>query len=182
MISPWKYIESDLYRHTGKITFGLMVKNYLINPSFKYMFWLRLCKSSNIFLRGMARIVHKILSIRYQMQIPREVDIGFGLYLGHGTGIIINGSASIGNNCNLSPFLVIGSNKGKAATIGDNVYIGPHVSIVENVNIGSGVIIGAASVVLKNAPPNTIIVGNPGRVVKDNIENQYILKNIYIKK
>ena len=49
---------------------------------------------------------------------------------------MIHPNTVIGNNCNISQFLSIGSNNGTPAVIGDNVYIGPHVSIVENVKIG----------------------------------------------
>lgn len=60
-------------------------------------------------------------------------------------GVIVNSTANIGANCNLSPFTVIGSNQGQAATVGDCVYIGPHVSIVEDITIGDGSIIGAGA-------------------------------------
>lgn len=56
---------------------------------------------------------------------------------------MVNPTAVIGNNCNLSQFTTIGSNYDKAATIGDNVYIGPNVCILEDVHIGSQVTIGA---------------------------------------
>ena len=69
-----------------------------------------------------------------------------------GGPIIVNSSAKIGNNCNLSQFTTIGSNHGKAAQIGDNVYIGPGVCIVEDVVIGNNVTIGAGSVVTKDIP------------------------------
>lgn len=52
-------------------------------------------------------------------------------------------------------------------TIGDNVWIGEKVTILPNVTIGEGSIIGANTVVTKNCPPRSIVVGNPGRVVKE---------------
>ena len=103
------------------------------------------------------------LSSKYGIQIPPETKIGYGLFIGHGVGIVINGSAVIGNNVNLSQFLTIGSNHGKAATIGNNVYIGPSVCIVEDVNIGNNVIIGAGCVVTSNIPDNSTAVGVPNR-------------------
>ena len=44
-----------------------------------------------------------------------------------GRGISINGGSIIGNNCNISQFLTIGTNKNTPAIIGDNVYIGPNI-------------------------------------------------------
>ncbi|EEY52005.1 serine acetyltransferase [Vibrio cholerae CT 5369-93] len=69
---------------------------------------------------------------------------------------------------------MIGSNQGQAATVGDCVYIGPHVSIVEDVTIGDGSIIGAGSVVIRDVPRNSVVVGNPGRVLTTPSHQTYI--------
>jgi serine O-acetyltransferase len=118
--------------------------------------------------------MHKIYSIIYGLQIPINVEIGYGLYIGHGIGIIIHPTAVIGNNCNLSQFTTIGSNHGKAATIGNNVYIGPSVCIVEDINIGNNVTIGAGAVIIKDAPDNSTVVGVPGKVVSYENSGRYI--------
>ncbi|KQA25143.1 serine acetyltransferase [Vibrio metoecus] len=174
MSSPWALIKSDLYRHTGRISIGLIMKHLLLNAGFAYMFWFRLCRSRNMLVRTLARLMHRILSVRYQIQLPKETQVGPGLYLGHATGVIVNSTAKIGANCNLSPFTVIGSNKGQTATIGDYVYIGPHVSIVEDVKIGHGAVVGAGTVVIRDVSENAVVVGNPGRVIKTENNRAYI--------
>ncbi|HCT5078686.1 TPA: exopolysaccharide biosynthesis acetyltransferase VpsC [Vibrio cholerae] len=174
MSSPWELIKADLYRHTGQVSIGLVVKHLLLNAGFAYMFWFRLCRSKNVLIRTVARLMHRILSVRYQIQLPKETQVGPGLYLGHATGVIVNSTAKIGANCNLSPFTVIGSNQGQAATVGDCVYIGPHVSIVEDITIGDGSIIGAGSVVIRDVPPNSVVVGKPGRVLTRPSHQTYI--------
>ena len=68
--------------------------------------------------------MHKHYSVKYGLDIPRTTKIGYGLYIGHGLGAVINPLTIIGNNCNISQFLSIGSNHGTPAIIGDNVYIG----------------------------------------------------------
>lgn len=78
----------------------------------------------------------------------------------------INGTAKIGKNVSLSQFLTIGSNKGHAATIEDNVYIASHVCIVEDVTIGHDATIGAGAVVTKDIPPYAVAVGVPAKVIK----------------
>ncbi len=124
--------------------------------------------------------MHKHMTVKYGIQIPRNTKIGYGFYIGHGIGIVINGGTIIGNNVNISQFLSIGTNKNTPCVIGDNVYIGPHVSIVEDVYINSNSTIGAGAVVVKDVPEGATVAGNPAKVVsrKDNsgfIHNKYTL-------
>jgi serine O-acetyltransferase len=101
-----------------------------------------------------------------RIQISRKTKIGYGLYIGHNGPIVVNPKTMIGNNCNLSQFTTIGSNHGKAATIGDNTYIGPNCCIIEDLKIGNNVTIGAGSVVTKDIPDWCVAVGNPCRVLR----------------
>lgn len=96
------------------------------------------------------------------------------MYIGHGFGIVVNSSAIIGNNCNLSQLTTIGANDGKAAVIGDNVYIGPNVCLVENVHIGNNVTIGAGAVVTKDIPDNATAAGVPAKVLNYDNAARYI--------
>ena len=86
--------------------------------------------------------------------------------MGHGVGVVINKSAEIGSNVTISQFVTIGSLKGKAATIENNVYIGPSVCLIEDVIIGHDSIVGAGSVVTKNVPPYSMVAGVPARIIK----------------
>lgn len=111
------------------------------------------------------------------LDIPTSTQIGYGLYIGHGQSIVINKSARIGNNVNLSQFTTIGSNHEKAAFIADNVYIGPNVCIVEDAKINENTIIGAGSVVIKDIPSNTIAAGVPAKTIKNlEVDNYYVNK------
>ena len=179
----WKYIQSDYYRYTGKVLSPLQLFVKAVfgpNHCFRYSFWLRLSK-----LRGgigmISRQLHKHYSIKYGIQIPVSTKIGYGFYIGHGVGIVINGETTIGNNVNISQFLSIGTNKRTPATIGDNVYIGPNVCIVEDVQIGSNTTIGAGSVVIRDIPENSTAVGCPARVIGENKHPEYISRRWEIK-
>ena len=88
--------------------------------------------------------------------------------------IVVNPTAKLGDNCNLSQFVSIGSNKGKAAVIGDCVYIGPNVCIVENIKIGNNAAIGAGAVVVKDIDENTTVAGVPAKKISDNSSGEYI--------
>ena len=93
------------------------------------------------------------------------------MYIGHLLPIIINPTTIIGDNCNISQFVTIGSNKKHAASIGNDVYIGSSCCIVENVQIGNNVTIGAGSVVTKDIPDNATAVGNYAKVINYNKKN-----------
>jgi len=161
-----RLVHSDLHRYVGRETsISDLLKQLLLNRSFRYSFWLRMCGCRNTPLRWLSICIHRQLSNRYGIQIPRNVRIGHGLFIGHHMCIVVADSTTIGNNCNLSQFTTIGSNKGQAATIGDNVYIGPGVCIVENVTLGNNATIGAGSVVVKDVPQDSTVAGNPARVV-----------------
>lgn len=109
-----------------------------------------------------AKLKLRRLSRLYGIQI-NGTNIGPGFYIGHGVGVVINSRTIIGQNCNISQFVSIGTSHSTPATIGDNVFIGPHVSIVEDVHIGDNVKIGAGCVVTKDIPAFATAVGVPNR-------------------
>ena len=108
------------------------------------------------------------------LMISENMSLGYGLYLSHGFGVVVNPSAVIGNNCTLSQFTTVGAVEGKAAVIGDNVYIGPSVCLVENVKIGNNSIVGAGAVVVKDVKPNSIVAGVPAKYISDSSSKKYI--------
>lgn len=168
------YIRSDYYRYVGCRDSLLKIFIYsLKNHCFRFCFWLRLSSIKNP-VRPFARVMRAHLASRYGILISRKTQIGYGLYIGHGYGIVVNSSAIIGNNCNLSQFTTIGANDGPAAVIGDNVYIGPNVCLVENVHIGNNVTIGAGAVVTRDVPADATAVGAPAKVINYDTPARYI--------
>jgi len=168
-----QYVKSDLFRYYGKCDYITFVKAILRNRTFRFQYAFRMVQS-----RGISKYWGFFLWVlnrsRKLIQIPRITKVGYGLYIGHGGPIVVHPSTVIGNNVNLSQFTTIGSNHGKAATIGNNVYIGPNVCIVEDVIIGDNVTIGAGSVVTKNIPDNATAVGNYAKVINYNDPGRYV--------
>ena len=182
-------IYSDLYRYTGKYSILLLVNNLIWNPSFKYTFYMRLCKMlrQNKFLRFTLYIFAKGMlrrySIKYGIAIPTSINIGSGFYIAHIGGIYVNDSCSIGKNCNITTGVTLGqANRGVrkgAPIVGDNVYIGPGAKLVGKVKVGNNVAIGANCVVTKDIPDNAVVAGVPGRVLSYDGSVSYVNRTEY---
>lgn len=167
-------IKSDAYRIWGQII--PVWKIYLFSfyePTIRFLFWHRLTQYRgnhfNLFYYY-AKWRHRHYLFKYGLMIASSTKIGYGFYIGHPFGIIINHTAVIGNNVNISQFTTIGSNEGKAAVIGDNVYIGPNCCLVENVHIGANASIGAGAVVTKDIAANAVAVGVPAKEIDSTLK------------
>lgn len=172
-------IKSDLFRYAGTTTSKEFIKTYVKEAGFRFSMVFRLVNAGGGALKLLGVILWKLRN-HQQIQILRKTKIGYGLYISHGGPVVVNPSTVIGNNCNLSQFVTIGSNEGKAAVIGDNVYIGPNTCIVEDVCIGDNATIGAGSVVTKDIPSNATAAGNYAKVLNFNKPGRYI-QNIYLE-
>ncbi|MCQ2233289.1 MAG: hypothetical protein MJZ24_00945 [Paludibacteraceae bacterium] len=167
-------VKSDQYRNLGKIPSTLSIwKQMILHPCSNPLVWFRMCKHKGFFFR-ICRFFYKRSSIRYNLDIPIQTRVGYGFYIGHGMCIVINIDTIIGNNVNVSQFLNIGTNHSKPAVIADNVYVGPSVCIVEDVQIGSNSTIGAGAVVTKDIPENATCAGVPSKVLNFNMPGRYI--------
>lgn len=106
------------------------------------------------------------------IEIHPGATIGNGLFIDHGTGIVIGETAEVGDNVTLYQGVTLGGTgkeKGKRhPTIGDNVVVASGAKVLGSFSVGENSKIGAGSVVLKEVPPNSTVVGIPGQVVWHN--------------
>lgn len=159
--------KTDAYRLYGRIIKTSKVLSLVLhNRCLRFLFFLRMAQYRGAGYRIFVRICNHY-GDKYGLMIYPETKIGYGLYLGHGFNTLINTSAVLGNNINLSHGVSIEANKSKAAVIGDNVYIAPNVCTIENCHIGNCSTIGAGSVVTRDIPENKTAAGVPARVIGD---------------
>lgn len=106
------------------------------------------------------------------IEIHPGATIGKGLFIDHGHGVVIGETAIIGDNVTLYQGVTLGGTgkeKGKRhPTIKDNVMVSAGAKVLGSFTVGENSKIGAGSVVVNEVPPNSTVVGIPGRVVKRN--------------
>lgn len=116
-----------------------------------------------------ARYISEKAKRKTGIEIHPGAIIGKGLFIDHGTGVVIGETAIIGDNVTMFHGVTLGGTgkeKGKRhPTIGNNVFIGSGAKLLGNINIGDNVKIGANAVVLKDVPSNATVVGVPGKIV-----------------
>ncbi|MGN0297615.1 MAG: serine O-acetyltransferase EpsC [Lachnospiraceae bacterium] len=147
----------------------------LLYPCFWAIFWYRIahklyCKR-RFFL---ARWISQRAARKTGIEIHPGAKIGKGFFIDHGHGVIIGETSEVGDNVTLYQGVTLGGTGKETGkrhpTIGNNVMISAGAKILGSFTIGDNSKIGAGAVVLKPVPPNSTVVGVPGRIVKrDNV-------------
>lgn len=139
-------------------------------PSFKAI--LKYRKAHKLYQKGhfyRARKISQKTARKTGIEIHPGAQIGEGLFIDHGHGVVIGETAIIGNNVTLYQGVTLGGTgkeQGKRhPTLGDNIMVGAGAKVLGSVTIGDNCKIGAGSVVVKDVPDNCTVVGVPGRIV-----------------
>ena len=125
-------------------------------------------------MRFLARWVSKFARRRTGVEIHPAAKIGKRLVIDHGTGIVIGATAEIGDDCLLYQGVTLGGtgaqHEKRHPTLGNNVMVGCGAKVLGPFKVGDNARIAANAVVLSEVPPNSTVVGVPGRVVRLNGE------------
>ncbi len=117
-----------------------------------------------------------------QIDSPKRLELGSNVSINRSCTINAAGGVKIGDNTLIGPKVIIYSQNHrfdiegvlirkqgyilKEVIIGKNVWIAARATILPGVNIGDNSVIGSNTLVSKNIPPNSLVVGNPGRVIR----------------
>jgi serine O-acetyltransferase len=132
--------------------------------SHRFAHWLYVIKVPFIprFISHLSRFITGI-------EIHPGARIGCSVFIDHGMGVVIGETAIIGDYCLIYQGVTLGGTGKESGkrhpTLGDNVVVGAGAKVLGNLEVGSNVRIGAGSVVLRDVPPDSTVVGIPGRII-----------------
>lgn len=174
-------LKADTFRIFGRFNWLLVFKAMVLNHAFFVVATIRFCQFSQNqpfvwrkLLLLPARLLHLLASLISGIELPWQTTIKPGLALTHGRGIVVNVNACIGQNVTMFHGVTLGqrdsiatdgTRKTRYPVIEDEVWIGPYAIIV-GATIGRGSRIAGGSYVSEDIPPNCVVLGNPGRIVK----------------
>ena len=132
------------------------------------------------------RTFYKMLKRRYRFkygfEISANAQIGEGFYLSDHCGPVVIGPVKIGKYCNICHCVTIGRayKDGKIGrpTIDDYVWIGTGSVLVGNISIGKNVLIAPNTFVNFNVPDNSLVIGNPAKIIQRDNPTKYYINNI----
>ena len=117
----------------------------------------------------LARVVSQVSRFFTGIEIHPGAKIGRRFFIDHGMGVVIGETCEIGNDVTIFQGVTLGGTgkqRGKRhPTLHDNVLVATGAKVLGSITIGENSKVGAGSVVLKNVPPNSTVVGIPGTVV-----------------
>ncbi|MEL6927416.1 MAG: serine O-acetyltransferase [Cyanobacteria bacterium J06600_6] len=115
------------------------------------------------------RLISHLARFFTGIEIHPGAQIGQGVFIDHGMGVVIGETAIVGDRCLIYQGVTLGGTGKETGkrhpTLGENVVIGGGAKVLGNILIGNNVRIGAGSVVLRDVPSNCTVVGIPGRVI-----------------
>ena len=96
--------------------------------------------------------------------LPLVCEVGGGLLIRHGQGIVISKRARIGENCEIYQGVTLGEKNGAAPQVGDDVFIGANAVLLGGIRVGDGARIGALTIVLDDVPAGGIATGTAAQI------------------
>lgn len=182
-MSPWQALKGDTHRQYGRFSWGCLLKGALGRRTFRPIVTMRLCqtiaasRSWARFTLPLFKAFHRVACQMAAMDLPWGMQVGAGLALTHGWGLVVTPGAQLGNNVTLFHGVTLGrrdriARDGTRSTdypvLEDEVWVGPHAIIVGGITIGRGSRIAGGAFVTESIPPYSVVSGNPASIIKSN--------------
>lgn len=176
-----RHLIADTHRVFGRFSWALVLRGAALQPTFRVVATLRLCQAAARLPPGVraltllpARLLHRLASRAAAVELPWRTQVGPGLVLTHGRGIVISEGSTIGSNVTLFHGVTLGrqdllgssgARVSRYPVLEDDVWVGPNAIIVGS-TVGRGSRIAGGAFVNQDVPPRCVVLGNPGRIVK----------------
>ena len=138
--------------------------------------WFRLAQWASVRWGRLARLVVTpywlTCSMVFGVELPASAQVGPRLRLYHPHGIVVSPHCTLGSDCHLRHNVTVGNrvdrdgNEVGVATLGDHVELGAGCAVIGDLHVGDHTRVGALAVVVKSVPAWSVVVGNPGRVIR----------------
>lgn len=148
--------------------YGLFISLFLVDTGFRALILHRICHSLCPNSRVRLYIAYFFYRILTSIEISPRAQIGSGLFIPHPQCIVI-GNGKLGDNCTIYQGVTIGAKlpfHEDYPKIGNNVYIGAGSTILGDITVGDNVTIGAKTLILKDVPSNSVVMGNPPKIIQ----------------
>ena len=181
-MNTWSLLKADTHRKYGTFSLGLLIKGAVTCRIFRVIVIMRLCQGAanadGLFktMLPIFKIIYRIVVYWGGMDLSWHTEIGRGLSIAHGWGLVVSHEVKLGNNITLFHGVTLGrrdriSPEGKRLighpVLEDEVWVGPHAIIVGGITIGRGSRIAGGAFVTDNVPPYSVVSGNPAIIIKN---------------
>ena len=166
------YKNTGALKIDGRLYFGFLTNRVGLDPNARGV--LRIHDNGTLSIDGLVRIARSC-----KVYVAGDLSVGDGTYINPGTMIFARTSITIGSGCAISwdceiiddDFHRLNAAENTAApiSIGDNVWVGSHCSILKGVSIGDGAVIGSRAVVTRDVPARALVVGSPAKIVRTDV-------------
>jgi len=189
-------LRSDTFRQYGRWSAGGLCKAFLVKRCFRPILTLRLCQwaahshGARKILLPFATILHRFTTHTAGMDLSWKAQIGPGLCIVHGWGLVVTPGARIGSNVTLFHGVTLGRrdridagggrSNSEYPVIEDEVWIGPHAIIVGGATIGRGSRIAGGAFVTASVPAHSVVGGNPAVVLKKDCPSDVFNRSPYL--